>query len=397
MKILILEHSLIYKKLLKQYLEKHLLFAECKCVDTFAELKELKEDFDLYLVDTVLPDAQGEQIEYLVKKKKDVIVLTQCEDNFLQQPYIEYIIDYIIKDDYHTIDYLVKFVKSLYKNRKRNVLIINDNKKDRTFQKKILKKIKLNITEASSVEEAVSKMENKKFDTIITKLNLPALNGEDLIKKVREKNDINDLPIIVISENKDEKHLIKCLKIGANDYIKKPFTREELKIRVNNIFDIYDNFRSILESSQIDKLTQVYNRNYLETSFENLFNSFKTKCIVMLDIDHFKQINDTYGHLIGDEILKHFAEILKKNVRKSDKIIRYGGEEFLLFMPSTSKQEAIIILNKIKNSLKAYKDINYTFSAGVADEGETLAEMIRIADERLYAAKKSGRNKIVFN
>ena len=240
-------------------------------------------------------------------------------------------------------------------------------------------------------------MKNKKFDTIITKLNLPVLNGEDLIKKVREKNDINDLPIIVISENKDEKHLIKCLKIGANDYIKKPFTMEELKIRVNNIFDIYDSFRTILESSQIDKLTQVYNRNYLETSFENLFNSFNCKCISMVDIDHFKQINDTYGHQIGDEILRNFAEIIRKNIRKSDKIIRYGGEEFLMFMPSTTKQEAMVILHNIKNSIKPCKNIKYTFSAGIADEGETLAEMIRIADERLYKAKKTGRNKIIFN
>jgi len=115
----------------------------------------------------------------------------------------------------------------------------------------------------------------------------------------------------------------------------------------------------------------------------------------MLDIDFFKKINDTYGHQVGDEILKYFANTIKNSIRKSDYLVRYGGEEFLLFLPNIVKEEAKLILYKIKKNLKPYKGINFTFSAGIASEGDKLAEMIKIADEKLYQAKRDGRNKIV--
>ena len=117
--------------------------------------------------------------------------------------------------------------------------------------------------------------------------------------------------------------------------------------------------------------------------------------LIMIDLDHFKKINDTYGHQIGDEILRHFASTIKDNIRKSDLAIRYGGEEFIIFLPESYKKEALIVLHKIKKALRPYKDINFTFSAGIADEGKTLAEMIKLADERLYKAKKEGRNRII--
>ena len=153
--------------------------------------------------------------------------------------------------------------------------------------------------------------------------------------------------------------------------------------------------KKAVKNSQIDRLTGVFNRNFLETDFENIFNSFDNKSIAMLDIDYFKQINDTYGHQRGDEVLKHFAKKITSSIRKSDIVIRYGGEEFLIFMPNTAKQEAHIALQKIKNTLTPCGDIEFTFSAGIADEGETLAEMVKIADKRLYKAKNEGRNKII--
>ncbi|WP_457560715.1 GGDEF domain-containing protein [Caminibacter sp.] len=115
----------------------------------------------------------------------------------------------------------------------------------------------------------------------------------------------------------------------------------------------------------------------------------------MLEIDFFKKLNDTYGHKFGDEILKYFASVIKENVRKSDIVVRYGGEEFLIFMPNTSKKEAFIALLKIVKAIEPYKNVKITFSAGVADECETLAEMIKIADNRLYKAKEEGRHRIV--
>ena len=395
MRILIVEDSEIYRKLLERYLNKYLVFIECKSIATYDELKNVDEEFDLYLVDFILPDAQGEQIEYLIKQKKDIIVLTQYEDEFLKKTFRKDIIDYVIKDDYHTIDYLVKFIKNLHKNKSRNVLVVDDSSMMRKLQKKLLSKIKLNVDEAVNGIEALEKIKNTQYDLIITDLNMPKMDGAELIKNIREKYTLNELPIMLVSSNQEEKEMIKCLKLGANDYIKKPFSNEELKVRINNILELYDNFKNIVKSSQIDSLTGVFNRNYLENRLENIFNSYKTKSIAMLDIDFFKKINDTYGHIAGDKVLKHFAKLITSIVRKSDIVIRYGGEEFLIFMPNTQKKEAVIVLEKIKNVLSPCENIKYTFSAGIADEGETLAEMIKLADERLYKAKKAGRDRVI--
>ena len=394
MKILIIEDSEVYNKLLCSNIENNLLFAECKGISSFEELKKIKEDFDLYIVDFILQDAQGEQIEYLLERKKNIIVLTQYEEEFLKHDYAKKVIDYIIKDDYHTVNYLIKLLKNLHKNKNRKVLIVDDSMTVRIVQKQILCKIMLNIDEANNGKEAIEKIKENKYDLIVTDIDMPIMNGEKLIKKIREKYSIDELPILVVSGNNDNS-LIKCLKLGANDFIKKPFSGEELKVRVNNIFELYEHIKKILKSSQLDKLTGVYNRNFLENNFEEIFNLYEHKSIAMLDIDHFKKINDTYGHQIGDEILKYFASIIKNNIRKTDMVIRYGGEEFIVFLPDSYKEEALIVLHKIKKLLKPCKDINFTFSAGVADEGETLAEMIKLADERLYRAKKEGRNRIV--
>lgn len=395
MKILIIEDSEIYRKLLERYLKKYLVFVECESITTFSDLKEINKDFDLYLIDFILPDAQGEQIKYLLERKKEIIVLTQYEDEFLKNPFRKDIIDYIIKDDHHTIDYLVKVIKNLHKNKSKHVLVVDDSSMMRKLQKKILSKIKLNVDEASNGVEALEKINKIHYDLILTDLHMPKMDGVELIKNIRMKYSLNELPIMLVSSNQDEKEMIKGLKLGANDYIKKPFSNEELKVRINNILELYEGFRKVIKDSQKDKLTGVLNRNYLETYFESVFNSFDVKSIAMIDIDFFKKINDTYGHQNGDKVLKHFAKILTSNLRKNDIVIRYGGEEFLIFMPNTTKQEAMLVLHKIKNSLKPYKNLKFTFSAGIADEGETLAEMIKLADERLYKAKKEGRNRIV--
>ncbi len=273
---------------------------------------------------------------------------------------------------------------------------MEDSKIIRKHEKEILKKIKLNVFESENGKRALEILKEENIDLLITDLVMPEMDGEELIAKVRENYSMNSLPIIVISGNEDTNKFLKTLKLGANDYLKKPFLKEELMIRVNNLLDVYDNMRKIENQLKKDPLTGAYNRFYLEHILENAFNIYETKSIAMLDIDFFKKINDTYGHQIGDEILKHFVNTIKNSVRKSDVLVRYGGEEFLIFMPNTSKKEAAIVIYKIKKALKPYKDIKYTFSAGIADEGESLAEMIKIADERLYKSKEDGRDKITF-
>jgi len=396
MDILIIEDSKTFQKLLKNYLTKHLFFANLDAVSTYEELKKIDKKYDLYICDFVLPDAtNGEHIKDLISKGMDVIVLTQVENLLLQKDMRENIVDFLSKNDYRIMEYLAKFITRIYKNRNLNVIVAEDSTSIRKFQAKILRKIKLNVFEAKDGKEALKILDENQIDLIITDLNMPEVDGEQLIAKVRETKNMSELPIIVISGNDDDIKFIKTLKLGANDYLKKPFLKEELIVRANNILEIYDGMKKIKTEVQKDSLTGAFNRYFLENTLDKLFQINDTKSIVMLDIDHFKHINDTYGHQLGDKVLRHFVDIIKKTVRKTDYVVRYGGEEFLIFMPNTKKNEANIVVHKIKKALTPCENINFTFSAGISDEGESLSEMIKTADERLYTAKKTGRNKVV--
>jgi diguanylate cyclase (GGDEF)-like protein len=397
MNILIVEENVKFADYLKEYINNHLVFAKCEVVYSYEELKNTTKDYSLYVVSYNLPDSsQKEHIYELLKLKKDVLIMTDSEKNIENSQIMEYALDYIIKEGDYTADYITKFIKRLHKNSNLNILLVDDSLSVRKYQKNILKKLKFkNIFEASNGFEALKTVSEKNIDLIITDLNMPEMDGEELIIKIRQRKEHNYIPIMVISSSLNDKKFIRSLKFGANDYIKKPFLKEEFIVRVNNILDTYDTFQSIKQQLYKDALTGALNRFFLDSRLEELFEMYETKSVAMLDIDFFKKINDTYGHQVGDEVLKCFSESIKNVIRKSDFLIRYGGEEFLIFMPNTTKEEAMVVLLKIKHTLKECKGIKYTFSARIANEGTTLAEMIKIADSRLYKAKKEGRNKII--
>jgi len=397
--ILIVEDSKTYAKLIKFHLEKHIISLKCDIVSTFDELKYIDIDnYKLFIVDMILTDSEKEHIDYLIKKNKKIILMTEFKDIFFEQKakYDACIIDYIIKSDITILNYLKRVVKRFYKNRFLNVLVVEDSLSVRNLEKKYLELYNFNVYSAKDGKEALEIIKNNKINLLITDLNMPNIDGEDLIKIIREKYLMEDLPIIVISSNSEKDKLIEILKLGVNDFLEKPFLKEEFLIRITNIIDVYEILRDYEDAAFKDSLTNIYNRLFLENKLDDIFKQNSQKSVVMIDLDHFKNINDTYGHQKGDEVLRHFSEILKTNLRKNDVIIRYGGEEFLIFLPLTTKTQAYVIIHKIKNILNsAKKPLAYTFSAGIADEGETLPEMIKIADKRLYKAKEK-RNSIVY-
>ncbi len=397
MKILILEDSRTYALLIKKFLEKNLVFVECDIIASFKDFQENSKEYDLYIVDYVLPDVQAdEHIKYLLENNKKIIIMTQFEEKVLDLKLLDKVIDFVIKDDVSVINYLVRLVKRFYKNRFLNVLVVEDSKTIRAVEVSHLKLLNFNIFEAENGEEALKVLEKEHIDLVITDIEMPKLDGIGLVKEIRKEHSIDDLPILVVSSVESVYTALKILKLGANDFVRKPFQKAELIIRINNLLEIYDYLSKYKNDSFIDGLTKVYNRFYLETNLENMFKLCPVKSVAMLDIDFFKKVNDTYGHQKGDEVLVHFASLIKNNVRKEDVVVRYGGEEFLIFMPNTSKKEAFVVLMKLKKLLEAADDkpVPYTFSAGISDEGETLAEMIKNADEKLYQSKENGRNRI---
>ncbi len=399
LKILLIEDNKTYQKAIEKFISKEILFVEFKIIDTFEKLqKEEIELYDIAICDYILPDTKNdEHIEYLLNHYINTIVLTKYHDDNIREKYIDLVLDYIYKDDVNTFRYLTQLVKRYNKNKNKNVLVVDDSKVIRKKISKYLKLFNLEVLEAENGKEAKAILELiDNVSLIITDIVMPIMDGFDLIKSIRKNKSFEELPILGISGLNNNNETIKILKYGANDLIKKPVLKEELLIRVGNLLNLYDFINQYKQKSEIDPLTKAYNRNILESKIDSLFHIYDKKAIAMLDIDFFKKINDTYGHQVGDEVLKYFANHIKENIRKNDFLIRYGGEEFLVFMPNTSKEEAYIVLYKIKNSLKDINGIKFTFSAGIADEGETLAEMIKIADKRLYKAKNEGRNRIIF-
>ncbi len=399
LKILLIEDNKTYQKAIEKFISKDIIFVKFEIIETYKELKNIDiSEFDIAICEYILPDTKkDEHIEYLLNQNINIIVLTKYHDKSIREKYIDLVLDYIYKDDVNTFRYLTQLVKRYNKNKKKNVLIVDDSKIIRDKISQYLRLFNLEVLEAENGKEAKALLElSDNVSLIITDIIMPVMNGFDLIKSIRKEKSFEELPILGISGLNDNIETIKILKYGANDLIKKPVLKEELLIRVGNLLNLYDFINQYKQKSEIDSLTKAHNRNILESKIDSLFHIYDKKTIAMLDIDYFKKINDTYGHQIGDEVLKYFAKHIKENIRKNDFLVRYGGEEFLIFMPNTTKEEAYVVLHKIKNTLKSVDGIKFTFSSGIADEGDTLAEMIKIADERLYTAKKEGRNKIVF-
>ncbi|GGM18833.1 hypothetical protein GCM10011351_00790 [Paraliobacillus quinghaiensis] len=238
-------------------------------------------------------------------------------------------------------------------------------------------------------------------DCLVIDLEMPTKNGFEILKDIHEHNEKQFIPKVIISANQGREERIAAFKMGADDFIGKPIDIEEFVVRIGRHIQRKTLFD---QSVLIDELTQVYNRKLLydvyQRQLENLSVSEIPFTIVMLDIDFFKKINDTYGHAAGDRVLHHFAQFLTRNVRGTDTVFRYGGEEFVILFPDASYD---VVKEKLEVMLTNYREIEHTengqsfsltFSAGiftVYEDQVELATTLEKADLALYKVKENGR------
>jgi len=235
-------------------------------------------------------------------------------------------------------------------------------------------------------------------------------SGLEILKKLKSAPSTRDIPVILSISTRCTKSLQRGYELGAFDYIAKPYFKEEIFARVRNI--TYTNSR-VAELEQLldrDYLTGLYNRRFFMERFaEEIAWSARYHeplSIFMLDIDYFKNINDTYGHECGDEILKQIAKTLTSSLRTEDIVARYGGEEFIVLLPNADASGAAITAEKLRFAVEqkdfCWNDIHLhaTISIGVTTfdckSEPSINAIIGQADNALYAAKKGGRNRIVF-
>lgn len=265
---------------------------------------------------------------------------------------------------------------------------------------------------AKNGTSAIAKAEKHLPDLILLDIIMPDMTGFDVIVKLKDSSLTHKIPVIFITGLNDIKNEEKGLLLGAVDYITKPFNGSIVKARVKTHLQIVEYINTIERLCKIDALTNVANRRYLDNQlpieWERASREAASIGFIMIDIDHFKNYNDTYGHPQGDILLKSAASVFKDSLlRPADLIARWGGEEFAVLLPQTNMSGAIEVAERIRNNIEQMEVpcadgtiTKVTISLGVNSENPvsqrngSIEKFISFADKALYVAKNSGRNRV---
>jgi diguanylate cyclase (GGDEF)-like protein len=412
-RILVVEDNKTLAKLIAKKLSTELDFE----VDVAYSMSEAKLFFKRYkyflaLLDLNLPDApNGEIVDYAIEHKNRVIILSaKVDKDFRDSMLKKNIIDYVNKSGVHDVNYVIQTITRLHKNQNHTILIVDDSMVFRKQLQNMLENMFYKVIAVAHGEEAIGILEsNKNISLVLTDYNMPVMNGLELTSEIRKTYSKNDLSIIAISSSSNDDTTALFLKNGANDYIKKPFSKEEFSCRINNSIEALENIHAITNHANRDFLTGLYNRRYffadMQSYFEKAIRESEHFAIAMINIDNFKKINDTYGHENGDKAINSVADILRANTSQSDIVSRFGSEEFCVALKNVSADKALEIFEKLREKVQNSvttstrgEEIRFTISLGVAVNYEdTLEESINQADMLLYEAKQNGRNRIVHN
>jgi two-component system cell cycle response regulator len=273
------------------------------------------------------------------------------------------------------------------------------------------------VTSERDPDQAMTVAQSGQFDLIIVSLVIDGNDGLRLCSHLRMMEETRQTALLVIIEPDSYGILIRALEMGVSDYLKVPVNTDEMMARIRTQIKrkVYQdrlraNYETSLALAVTDSLTGLHNRRYMVSHLDTLMKrgreSGRPVAVLIMDIDHFKNVNDTYGHAVGDEVLQEFAERIKRNVRGIDLAVRYGGEEFVVVLPETDLEVAKMVAERLRKNVadEAFEvsadagKIKVTVSIGgtVYDGTEISAGgLLRQADGALYSAKNQGRNQVV--
>ena len=297
-----------------------------------------------------------------------------------------------------------------------SVLCVDDRDNDFTLlQQAIGDQPELKLSRAKQIDEALDHIEKNRFDLIFLEYVLPDGNGLEFLEAINSKG-VNT-PVVVITGHGDELIASRMIQAGASDYLPKAKLSQKALLRIISNALEKANLRremriaqeKLAEMSVRDELTGMFNRRYFKEALEREVSGAQryehSLALCIIDLDHFKLVNDSYGHLCGDEVLQEFGKILSDSIRKYDVACRYGGEEFAVLLPDTSIDEAAVLCDRFRERISKHdftynrNSIKITASIGVAacsNQNEmTGQQLVDLADKALYQAKHQGRNKVV--
>jgi two-component system, cell cycle response regulator len=292
------------------------------------------------------------------------------------------------------------------KDVKGRILIVDDAPDTLEIIQKLLRYEGYDVALASTGEEGVKKVEEKKPDVVLMDINLPGIDGTEALRRIRILNPLQCVIMLTAFATVD--NAIQALKEGASDFVKKPFENEHLIHIVNQCLEKYKTLKEkekledeVRRLSVTDDLTGLYNHRHffktLEAELVRLKRQRTSLSLMMVDLDHFKSYNDRYGHLEGDKVLKNVGEIVKHSIRHNvDSGYRYGGDEFAVLLIGASMDRAMTIAERIRSSIENTEFQNITVSIGLSEYRDPLdlEGFVKSADDALYTAKHAGGNRV---
>ncbi len=299
--------------------------------------------------------------------------------------------------------------------RRFTVAIVDDDGAIRRLVRLLLTRSGYDVLECSTGEEARAKLADAGWDLAILDRRLPDMDGVVLAHEIKSNPAFRVRYVIMLTGEGEQKDKVQGLDLGADDYITKPFQYPELMARIRAGKRIVDLQKELLQTNKrlellsiTDGLTKLHNHRHfqdeLTRAFEESMRYQRPLSLAMADIDYFKKVNDTYGHAVGDEVLKAVARLFQESSRSTDLVARYGGEEFAILMPETELQDALVFAEKIRSLLEETRidtqagPLSATISVGVSSVPQTRVhsakELVVSADKALYRAKRNGRNQV---
>jgi diguanylate cyclase (GGDEF)-like protein len=288
------------------------------------------------------------------------------------------------------------------------ILVIEDHPDQRDLLAIVLQREGYRVVTAGNGVEAMEKLQKEDVQIALSDIMMPKMDGFELIKAIRSEPSFKGIYMILITARIQEGDRVRGLDLGADDYITKPFSFSELLARVRVGSRVVNYQQNLEYQTQTDPLTGLFNRRAFERKIAEEYERAKrynhAVAVLLLDIDNFKHINDTYGHHGGDMALVKISAILREKTRRSDFPARYGGEEFVLILPETDQESALQVANKIHEEIRSQMfgtsttPFALTVSIGLSSTStETYGDwrqMLEDADQAMYLAKNSGKDRV---
>ncbi len=410
-RILLVENSRTFTSMLREAIEQRLELP-VSVASSLAEAGALLDSEDgwfLVLTGLVLADGDRDQVvSYFVERGLPTIVVSGVYDEDLRKRVLQQqIIDYVLKNTPGSIDYLVWLVQRMERNRRISALVVDDSPSARSYAAALLDMYGYHVSQAADGAAALLALEaDPTIRLVIVDQEMPGMEGVELTRRLRAQRARDKVAVIGISGNSDPSLIPRFLKNGANDFLRKPFSREEFFCRVSQNVDQLELIGTLQDLATRDFLTGLPNRrSFLENSQRQLAlpSEDNDVAVAMVDIDHFKHINDSFGHEAGDQAIRAVAGILQSHTRPQDISSRFGGEEFCLLVSGLDDDASTLHFEHLRQAVQALrlqfggKTLTMTVSIGVCRMPSRLGnlhQLITEADRQLYLAKAGGRNRV---